>query len=67
MIEVFSELMDCSQEVLKQRVGIDPEDFDDQEIQDLLDVPNEVKKGLYGSEDDEDSSENEDSWDNKYD
>lgn len=59
MIEVFSELMDYDPEVLKQRVGLDQDDFDDQDIQDLLEVPNEVKKGLYGSEDDEDSSENE--------
>jgi len=29
MIEVFSELMDCSADILKERGGIDHEDFDD--------------------------------------
>lgn len=46
------------------RAGIDPMDFEDIEIQQLLGVMNEEKRGLYGSETDEDEmdeySDNED-------
>jgi len=37
------------------RAGLDEEDFNDLEIQELLGVYDEVKCGLYGSEDDSDS------------
>lgn len=47
------------------KAGLDDDDFDDQEIQQLLGVYDEVKHGLYGSEDDlegllQDSYVNED-------
>ncbi len=41
--------------MLKARAGIDEEDFNDLEIQDLLGVYDEVRNGLYGSEDDSES------------
>ena len=54
MMEVFGELLECEPEFLMERVGLDPSDFEDAEIQELLDVPNETKKGLdYSSEEEE--------------
>jgi hypothetical protein len=35
---------------VKKRAGIDPEDFEDREVQTLLGVYDEVRHGLYGSE-----------------
>jgi hypothetical protein len=54
MMEIIGELLDCQREFLMERVGLDPNDFEDTEIQELLDVPNETKKGLdYSSEEEE--------------
>lgn len=59
MIEVFSELHQTEPEVLKQRVGLDEDEFADADIQELLGVYNEVKLGLEDDDDDEDDEEGE--------
>ena len=46
-----------SEDVFKERVGLDPDDFDDENIQELLQMPNEVKQGLYDSEYDEEGDD----------
>ena len=46
---------------LRERIGIDPGDFDDKEVQELLDVYDEVKKGLE-SDEDEDMTEATSYW-----
>ena len=40
------------------RAGLDLTDFDDKDIQECLGVYDEVKKGLYGSEDDNNNDDN---------
>ncbi len=59
-----SQTFDIAEEHIIMRAGIDPMDFEDIEIQYLLGVMNEEKRGLYGSETDEDEmdeySDNED-------
>ena len=59
-----SQTFDIAEEQIIMRAGIDPMDFEDIEIQQLLGVMNEEKRGLYGSETDEDEmdkySDNED-------
>ena len=49
-----------AKDLIMMRAGIDPADFDDLPIQELLEVMNEVKQGL-GSEIDE--GDNEESFD----
>lgn len=49
-------------------VGLNEDDFADEQVQDILEMPNEIKKGLGEDSDDEededgDSSEEEDSDD----
>ena len=46
-------MCDIEEDQVKQMAGIDDQDFDDYHIQELLDVYDEVKVGLYGSEDEE--------------
>ncbi len=59
MIEVFAELnldskksgsIEAESLLIKKRAGVDPEDFEDKDIQQILGVFDEFKKGLYGSE-----------------
>lgn len=52
------------EDLVKLRAGIDPADFEDQEVQQIIGVYNEEKNGLYGSESEEESQE-EDSADDK--
>ena len=59
MIEVFSEQLNEDEEALKLKAGLDVNDFDDLNIQEIVDVYNEVKLGLDtpSEESDEESEE----------
>ena len=46
LIEVFSELNGVDEETFKAQCGLDQSDFEDEEIQALLEIYNEVKHGL---------------------
>jgi len=59
-VEVFAEQYECPDEELKARVGLDSDDFKDEEVQELLEVYDEVKQGLDDDEEgDWDESEEE--------
>ena len=60
LVEVFSDLHQEDPAVFKSKVGLAEEDFDDKEIQEVLGVFDEEKKGLDGDmADDEENSEDE--------
>jgi hypothetical protein len=55
LIEFFGELEggeneEEAEELIKLRAGIDPRDFEDKDVQEILGVPDEVKQGLYSSD-----------------
>ena len=52
---MFSELNGLDQDTFKAQVGLDQEDFEDEDMQELIGVYNEVKHGL--DLDDEDCEE----------
>ena len=49
--------------MFKGKVGLDEEEFDDKDIQEVLGVFDEVKLGLEGPEDGDDDEESEDDYD----
>lgn len=57
MIDYFAELdasrpdPEKAENVLKMKAGIDPADFDDKNVQEILGVPDDEKKGLDSSYD----------------
>ena len=66
LIEVFTELYKEDEETFKAKAGLDQDDFEDENIQELLQVYNEVKLGLGDDEEDEEMEE-EESEDELYD
>ena len=59
LIEVFTDLYKEDEETFKAKVGLDRDDFDDLQIQELLQVFNEVKVGLDFEEDEDREDEND--------
>jgi len=57
LIDYFAELdasrpdPEKAENVLKMKAGIDPADFDDKNVQEILGVPDDEKKGLDSSYD----------------